>query len=168
MNHRISAAIAATRIVAPGYFEKCLAQRCSGAGSSYPLTVEELEKALLTAPWEPYAHPDVMQGCSAFRAPLAGTFGLVDLRSVPAETPVTLADPKGTGFVECEVEGAKLAPVDFTVIILGQEKDQEVVFTFHPGDPVRPSRLPSEGRSGQATTAGAALALGFVWGKLKG
>jgi hypothetical protein len=163
---RVEAAIAATRLAAPGYFESCLTQRTSGSGSSYSgLTPAELEVALVGASWEPYEHPDVMAGCSAFKAPLEGTFGLLDLSTVADDFLVTLADPKGTGFVEAECTAGRGGKVPFTVLILGQEKDVEVVFTFHPGDPIRPSRLPAEGRVGQIITAKEALALGFKWAK---
>lgn len=167
MNQRISAAIAATRRLAPGYFDACLTQRCSGAGSSYDLGPEALESRLVGAEWEPFEHPDIMAGCSAFRAPIAGTFGLVKLDTLPEDAILTLIDPKGTGFVEAECpSGAPREAVGFTVIILGQEKGEEVVFTFHPGDPIRPSRLPAEGRAGSKVTAREAKALGFTWAKL--
>lgn len=166
MTPRISAAIAATRRLAPGYFEKCLAQRCGGAGSSYTLSPEALEQALQGAAWEPYEHPNVMKGCSAFRAPLVGTFGLIALASVPEDARVVLADPKGTGFVEAECAGAQAETVGFSVIILGEEQGEEIVFTFHPGDPIQPSRLPAEGRVGQVVTAKEARDLGFTWAKV--
>jgi hypothetical protein len=129
------------------------------------MTPETLEAALMGAAWEPFEHPDIMKGCSAFKAPLSGTFGLLDLTTVADDFLVTLADPKGTGFVEAECTAGRGAKVDFTVLILGDEKGTEVVFTFHPGNPIRPSRLPAEGRVGNIITAKDALALGFKWAK---
>jgi hypothetical protein len=164
---RIQTAFTATRRLAPGYFEKCLVQRTSGSGSSYRnLTPETLEQALLGTSWEPFDHPDVMAGCHAFKAPLPGTFGLVDLSTLPVDSLVFLADPKDTGFVEAEVEGTKGGQVAFTVIILGTEQGEEIVFTFHPGDPIRPSRMQKDGLWDKITV-GQALELGFKWAKVR-
>jgi len=164
---RLQAAFTATRRLAPDYFEKCLVQRTSGAGSGYSnFTPEALEAALLGATWETFNHPDVMEGCHAFKAPLPGTFGLVDLSTLPVDNLVFLADPKGTGFVEAEVEGSKGGQVAFTVIILGTEQGEEIVFTFHPGDPIKPSRLAKEGLWDKITV-GQARELGFKWAKVR-
>jgi len=166
MNQRIQAAIDNTRRLAPGYFEKCLEQRTSGSGSSYAdSTPADLEAALVGASWEPFEHPDIMSGCTAFKADLPGRFGLLDPTTVADDFMVTLADPKGTGFVEAECTAGRGPKVPHTIIILGQEQGEEIVFTFHPGEPIRPSRLASEGRVGQIITAKEALSLGFKWAK---
>lgn len=169
--NRISQAIQATKRLAPGYFEKCLTQRSllsdQSAGSGYDLTPEAIEVSLLAAFWEPYEHPEVKAPCFAFRALLKGRFGLVRLDVLPSETVMAFSDPKGTGFVEVEVAGGIQGPkTDFTIIILGPEGNEEVVFTFHPGAPIRPSRISAEGHHGQTVTVQEALKLGFEWAKI--
>ncbi len=78
---------------------------------------------------------------------------------------VELVDPKGTGKVEGVVRRSGTFPqVDHTVILLGPGDEGEIVWTFFPGDPVRPSSVPSS-RAG-TVTATEARRLGLEWVKL--
>lgn len=172
MNDRIAKAVETTRRVVPGYFEKTLAQRAglskAAAGSIYEgIDESQLEQTLLAAEWEPYSHAAVMQGCEAFKTSLSGRLGIVDLRSLPPDTVVTLDDRKNTGNVSVVVGGVRGQMVDFTVLILGRERDEEVVFTFHPGDPVRPSQVKAEaGLHGKRVPVSEAIGMGLEMGKI--
>jgi hypothetical protein len=170
---RIANAIDRTCKVIPGYFEKTLAQRAglseTAAGSIYEsVNVHQLERMLLNASWEEYSHPAVMPGCVAFKAPIPGTLGIVELRSIVPDNFVKLDDRKGTGQVSCVVSGSRGETVDFTVIILGDENGEEVVFTFHPGDPVRPSQIQVEpGMHGKQITVSEAISMGLETAKIE-
>jgi len=167
IQNRIAKAIDTIRRIMPGYFEKTVAGRLpeTGAGSIVDgfESVEELEKALLTANWEPYSHPAVMAGTEAFiTKDIRGQFGMIDLVDLSTDVVVTLDDSKNTGQVSCTIEGVRGEDVDFTVIILGKHEGEEVVFTFHPGDPVDPSQVQVEpGMHGQRVTVSEAIGMGL-------
>lgn len=169
---RIEAAIVATRRLVPGYFEKTLAQRAGAsgqaAGSIYPdLGEAELEAAILAADWQLYEHPSIMEGCTGFQAPLPGLLGIVELSSLPGDTTIVLDDRKNTGKVSATVEGIRGEKVPFTVLILGPEQGEEIVFTFHPGEPVRPSQVTTElGLHGKKVTTSEALGIGLEIAKI--
>ncbi len=169
---RIAKAVETTRRVVPSYFEKTLAQRAELSGKvagSVILGVDEaqLEQLLLTADWEEYSHPAVMSECVAYKANIPGMLGIVDLASLPVETVVTLDDRKNTGKVSATVKGARGQDVDFTVLILGTEQGEEVVFTFHPGDPVSPSQVQVvPGLHGKQVTVAEAQGMGLGTAKI--
>jgi len=173
---RVREALARTKALLPDYWSKCLAQRAhpdassQAAGSVYVgRTAVQVEEMLLGAAWEPYKHPSVMAGCSAFRAPLPGNMGLVALNKCPSSARVRLIDPKGTGTVEAALVAPLGPAVEHTVAILGDEEGQEVCFTFHPGDPVRPSTLSAKDYpAGTELSAGEAWSLGLEWAKVVG
>ena len=169
---RIAKAAETTRRVVPGYFEKTLAQRAELSGMAVGSVYErvdgfELERMLLAQKWEEYSHPAVMPGCVAFKAPLPGRLGIVDLSTLPEDAIVTLDDRKNTGKVSAIVEGARGPIQDFTILMLGDEKGEEVIFTFHPGDPVRPSQVQCElNMHGQQVTVAQALEMGLTTAKV--
>lgn len=170
--NRIQNAINNTKTAAPGYFEKTLAQRAGldkmACGSVYEgVTASELEQKLLSLEWETYTHPAIQSGSSAFKAGMPGRLGVIELATMPADTKVTLDDRKNTGTVSAVVEGIRGPQVDFTILILGMEKGIEVVFTFHPGEPVSPSKVQaSPGMHGKKVTVAEALALGLKTAKI--
>ena len=165
---RVRAALAATPA---SYLASCLAHRMNGPDAAGSVFVDyhspaELLAALQGATWEPYSHPEVMQGCVAFRAPLRGRLGIVRLDTLAEGTAVVLADPKRTGNVEATVPGALGDTVEFAVAILGQDSGREVCYTFHPGAPVAPSRVAADDMHGREVRVADALALGLVWAKI--
>lgn len=174
---RVRAALCNTR---EDYLRRCLAQRVPGdagsSGSTFRVTdVEALLALLHTAEWEPYTHPAVLPGCTAFRAPLPGELGIVDLHALPGTAPVVLADPKGTGHWSAHVGREQLTEdlvaADFSVIILGPDESvpdgPEMVWTFHPGDPIRPSSVAAKpGVESVTLTAHEAIARGFDLAKV--
>lgn len=176
-NLRIKEAIESTKelsktgVIPPQYFENTLASRQpNGFGSRF--AEAKSEKDLVEADWTEYQHPAVMAGCTAFRAPIPGVLGVVRLEDLPKDLPVVLDDEKETGQVSAEVNrdaiSSEIGEVDYTVIILGEEGGREIVFTFHPGDPIRPSVIPAEGNVGKAMTVAEAIQLGFDYAKVRG
>jgi len=169
---RIRQAIINTREVIPGYFEKTCAQRAgldeNVAGSRFEgLNAVSVDQLIYTADWKEYSHPAIMPGCSAFKANITGWLGIVTLSELPSDTIVTLDDRKDTGMVSAVVQGVIGPKVDFTVLILGWEKDKEIIFTFHPGDPVRASQVQMElGMDGREITAKQAIEMGLNTAKI--
>ena len=71
------------------------------------------------------------------------------------------ADLKAAG-LETVVRAASTS-----TLILGKEKGEEVVFTFHPGEPVRPTQLPAVPELvGKTVTMETAFLLGFEYVKV--
>jgi len=170
---QIAKAIETTQRVVPGHFEKTVAQRAQldkmSAGSVVEnVTASQLEQMLRAAEWEEYSHDAVMPGCHAFKTQdIVGRLGVVPLSQLSDDIVVTLDDRKDTGKVSCIVKGALGPKVDFTVIILGEEQGEEIVYTFHPGDPVNPSKIPMKiGMDGRQVTVKEALSLGLEIAKI--
>lgn len=150
------------------YFNACLAQRNPGPAALGSVFLTRQDRAsLLAADWQPYEHPDVSAPAVAFRADIPGTVGVVRLADLPPDTPVRLADPKGTGFVEATALLPEGPRATFTTLLLGPARDGsgETLWTLFPGEPVRPSTLPAEGRDGATLTAREAAALGLAIAK---
>mgnify|MGYP001577513979 FL=1 len=170
---RIRQAVGTTRKVVPGYFEKTLAMRAELSGESsgsvyLGVTPSGLEEKILAAEWEPYSHPSVAPECVAFKAPLEGQIGMADLRCLPPDTTVTLDDRKQTANVSATIKGVRGTKARFSVLILGPEQGEEVVFTFHPGDPVVPSKVKVEpGMHGKTVTVAEALVMGLETAKIE-
>ncbi len=171
---RVRTAIEAAKTHLPKYWESCLIQRQGitdgSMGSYYPgASAAGVERAIMSAEWTPYEHPEIMSGCVAAIAPIPGRLGLVRLADLPTDTAVYLFDPKETSKVSAVVAGVSGRMESFTIIILGPEKiedeEVEVVYTFHPGAPVRASELPASEHLGQVTVA-KAVELGFDLAKI--
>ena len=171
VNTRILAAIETTKTVIPGYFESTLRQRAGaeeGACGSIVegVTINQLEEILKSADWEEYSHDAVMKGCTAFKAEIPGLMGIVDLRSLEPLAMVTLDDRKNTGKVSATVQGVRGEKVGHTVLIVGDHEGHEVVFTFHPGDPVNPSSIDAKGCHGTRIFAADAIDIGLQTAKV--
>lgn len=170
INERISKAIASTKKVIPNYFEKTLESRlANGTGSVTAFEdADLLEEVLKTSVWKPYSHENIMEGCEAFiTQDIPGEYGLIELETLPKDSLVTLRDRKNTGKVSLEVSGTRGKKVSFTVLILGPEQNKEVVYTFHPGAPIRPSVTEMEpGMDGSTWTVAEALEKGFKTAKI--
>ena len=122
----------------------------------------------MNASWYEYVPEATLEGCTYFKTyDLKGRLGIVELASLPTDTVVTLDDRKDTGKVSAVVEGILGSVVDFIVLILGPEDGVEVVFTFHPGEPVRPSQIQCEtGMHGRRVTIAEAQSLGLAMAKV--
>ena len=145
------AAIEATLEVVPGYFESHLEGRSAAGDGS---TVWRWGKAcpnahavmntLLDTLWQEYPEcPNLMPGCRAYRAAIPGTIDLRQVSDLADDTPVRWVDP-GHGYQYPTVEGVEGEYTDTTTLIVGPEAGKEVVYTFHPGDPIRPSQISAD------------------------
>lgn len=169
---RVKSAITNIKAAMPDYWASCLNKRLGGGGGCYQQfdSPEELETALMAADWEQAEHPDVMPGCTAFKTPLRGMYGLVELERLPADAAVFFEDFKGVGEYSPTVKAARESEAEETWIILGFEEgiEGEIAFTFHPGEPVRPSQTKaSDVELGRAYTPAEAMAMGFDFAQVK-
>lgn len=176
-NARVAAAFTSLLVTIPDYYRQLFASRAGlladgsqnpeAAGSVYPdMTFDQLEQAIMNAHWRAFEHPMISPGCTAFAADIEGVMGLREIETLPPETPVRLVDPKRTGFVEARVQGVPGEQVDHTVLIVGQEAGREIVFTFHPGNPVPPSTIPARDTDGRIVDAETARAMGLTLAKI--
>jgi hypothetical protein len=168
-----TARVRAAAAHAGDYFDACCrmrSARAGGTGSTYRLPPDRLKTMFLAMMWEPYDHPAIEKPAVAFKATFfGGCFGMIRLDELASGCEIELVDPKGTGFVEGVVRNwpGRKPTVDFTVAILGPHpKDgRETLYTFHPGDPVPPSRIEAQ-LEGQILTPSQARKLGLEWVKL--
>lgn len=168
----VEIALRNTRDTLKEYFENTCKQRLeNGAGSVYDgiKTTAEMKKALFGAFWKKAEHPDVMPGCQAYvtKDIKGGHLGLLKIADLPDNVIITASDPKGTGKVSMTVSGEKGPEVEDTWLIVGKEDGVDVVFTFHPGEPVRPSVVEvKDCPDGTKLTKEQALNLGFDLAKI--
>lgn len=153
------------------HFGGLLTQRNPGPESSGSVfDAPQSAESLGAAEWTPYEHDAVQAPARAFRAPIAGKVGLVALASLPADETVRLVDGHETGFVSVVADGVASQPVDFTVALVGPgDNGEDIIWTVHPGDPIRPSSLEAtDETSGKTLTAAEAIRLGFGFAKVGG
>lgn len=169
-NKFVKDAITNLKEMDPEYYEKCLSQRLSnGKGSTTNFNnIADLEDVLLAANWKEYKHPNITPDCiGAITTDIDGYMGMLDLDKLDEDTDCILIDPKNTGHLSLATyASAKDCYVDYTVLIIGEENGFKVMYTFHPGEPLKPSTL-SDGnnefnlKAGDHLTAKEALELGF-------
>lgn len=173
-NATVNAAIDATKQYLGDYFENTCKQRLvGGAGSIFDgiASVEEMERELRAADWETASHPSVLAGCSAYKTTsiTRGHYGLVAIAELPDDVVLTACDPKGTGTVSMTVSGTIGPETPETWLIVGDEGGHDVVYTFHPGKPVRPSLVTVDDvPDGAKLSKADALKLGFELAKIVG
>ena len=171
------------------YFQNCLKVRSTGrVGSWYEgFDPHTLREALVNAGWYPSFHPAVKEPGISFRVDnLPGRLGIVALVDLPDDTMLTLLDPKGgeefwTGersvgaTVSASRYGLEAPSVGHTTLIIGPSvpgdvKSAPTLWTFHPGDPVRPSEVgrmkDGEDLNGKVLSVAEARAMGFDYAKL--
>ena len=145
------AAIEATVKTVPGYFEgHCAGRSATGDGSTCwrwgkacPDAGSVLD-ALLDVIWMKYdGCPNLMAGCRAFKAAIPGTIDLRQVSDLADDTPVVWVHTY-QGYQYPTVAGTEGEYVDYTTLIVGPEAGREVVYTFHPGDPIRPAQVPAD------------------------
>ena len=170
---RVRQAIKNLERIDPGYHEKMFKQRSGhdsmAAGSIYDMPPEAIKDALMAAKWMPYAHDDIKAPAMGFIThDIEGQEGLIDLRDAirdgilkPTDM-IEFSDPKGVGNPSPTVKAKRGGKTNKTIAILGPypNTEEEVMFTFHPGEPVRKSELPSE-MTGESMTVADAIEKGF-------
>ena len=159
----------------------------------------EVYGLLLNGDWEFYEHPAVVgEDVFALRANIPGTMGIVSLDQIDDHVWLCLDDPKETGDLSCHLyssgECPNLGRVDFTVMIVGpigprktdsgiipiklvddewtidEERYDLVMYTVHPGDPIRPGSFKASdiGKdAGDLVTVKEAKDLGFQFAKIE-
>ena len=144
-------AIEATLRVVPGYFEGHLAGRsAAGDGSTVwrwgkpcPDATAVLNTILDTGWFEAPEVPNLLPGCKAFKAAIPGTVDLRQVSNLTDDTPVVWVKTDH-GYQYPTVPGVAGEYVHDTILIVGPEAGTEVVYTFHPGLPIRPSQISAD------------------------
>ena len=159
----------------PEYASKMFAQRLpeSGMGSIYPFfdSREELEEAIRSADYQPAEHPAVASGCKAYvTKDIIGAYGMVQIANQPDNAKFVIADPKNTGKVSLMIwgwaDGNRIVTSE-TWVIIGPNEGEDVVYTFHPGEPVpRATTSTEELPVGTVLTKQEALEKGFNMAKV--
>lgn len=154
---KIKEAREATERLLPEYFNKTLNSRIAGSGDQAGSwfagidSADELKKELFNSSrvWEEYSHPDIMPGCVGFKTDIAGFDGMIPVEDLDCEVELTFTDRKNTGWASAEISAGREdkipAPkeVNFAVVIVGEEQGEAVIYTLHPGAPVKVSRVKS-------------------------
>jgi len=147
----VLSAIANTQKALPDYWNNTLKQRLmtNGAGSVFCFDeVSDLEKAIVAVDdWGSYEHNDIAPNCKGYiTKQLTGELGIIAVKDLPEDIKLSLEDRKGTGNVSAVVSGLDFNRPEesYTVLIIGQDNGIDVVFTLHPGAPIRPSAVKLE------------------------
>lgn len=174
MNEFVNKAIINTNEYLHDYLIKTLQQRlATGAGSCYEQfkTTDELLSAIKNADWEETTHPCVSPDCRVFKANLEGRFGLINIKDVCDDAVLIADDRKHTGYISVTIKGARGRIEYDSYLIIGKENingnNIEVLFTFHPGEPIKPSNIKvSNITHGSIISKKEAIKLGIKWIKI--
>lgn len=165
-------AIERTKEQIPEHWNTTLDNRTqdNSVGSYYKMTFEELEDTLLNScNFGIFNHDSISSDCQGFITyDLLGHTGLIELNNFPPNFLIKLENNK-KNFLSCVVEldnfrALESLPTKPTVLILGTHNDETVVFTFHAGDPVTPSKITGEDRM---ITVKEAISMGFGYARMK-
>lgn len=139
------------------------------AGSVYDNSPEEIKNSLLQQNWGRHDHPAIASPAVGFKADMPGRLGIVPLASLPGDHHIDLEDPKNTGKVSAVASNIPVerTRVGHTTMIVGPRQDGkgEQVWTFHPGDPIKPSEV--SGTKAGKTDASGAQKLGLDFAKIR-
>ena len=157
------------------HFKNTFLMRNPGTESEGSIFNEpQTPETLMAAEWKEFSHPAIMTPAVGYSAPIPGTMNLVKLETLDPQTPIRMElGHKGeTEFVTTLINSSDIGqngvPVDHTVILLGPGEDGHIVWTFHPGDPIRPSTMTPSPETEAAKTVEDAMSLGFQLGKITG
>lgn len=165
---RITNAIANIKQLLPEYWESTVASRTPGKSVGSVFTFSNVEQVLFEDKlndWEEFVDcPNIMPGCTAFvLRNVSGYLGVVELGKLDPEMVLDVIDNKRTGKAKLLAHVGIGPETDFATLILGEEQGKEVVFTFHPGSPIKPSEISVEVLEGKTRiTVREAMALGFT------
>jgi hypothetical protein len=175
-------AIYNTKEQEPAHWRLCLENRSdtkARLGSYIPKhTPEQIDMLLERLQWEIYTHADVIEPAQAFIARnVRGRFGMMQIGDVPGSAVLKFITSKEKDKVEVvwEDHGTEGVEVDFLVLLVGPGDKDDIVWTFHPGDPIRPStvnrywgKLPlhSADQLGRRVSKEDAATVGIKWVKL--
>lgn len=160
------------------YWDKLCRTRARGdalqAGSYLPFHAGQVDRLMKELEWEAYTHAAVKAPATAFiAAHVFGVMNVIHIDQVPQGETLSFEDPKGLGKLECvwrtnrTPQQMNEASVDFVVAIVGPDSaGKDIVYTFHPGDPVSPSELTNADLLSLAVTPHEAKGLGVEWVKV--
>ena len=162
-----------TRDAEPEYYNKMIAQRlATGKGSTFEdFTLKSrLVIALCKANWREIQHKNVEKPCRCFVTTdvKSGRLGIVELSELPDDVVLVADDDNETGYIELIAEGIEPRTVEETYLIVGPTNDSkgEMIYAFHPGEPIMPSRVPADAiKPGTKLSKAEALKLGFELAK---
>jgi hypothetical protein len=157
----VIAAIDEIQRLDPDYWKQTLGSRLQdGVGSRTSYTTEVfLERALRTAEWMEYIHPEIAEGCKAYcTTDISGRLGV---EKILPQNWYTYQEKGGKVFAT--LTGRPGSTVNFTVAIVGPEGD---LWTFHPGEPVRPSQSTDLSLVGTTEQGYKAIERGFSYAKI--
>lgn len=144
--------IAALKNTPPEYLERAIDTRTAlhRVGSYFEVTAAQLKSELFKAKWEPYnpldtdGNPIISGGARGYRTTIAGgRLGMISTDTIADTANLYLIDPKGTGKWSLSTVGAAEPHTGMVTMIVAEEPSvgKNIVFTFHPGEPVRSSNL---------------------------
>jgi len=157
------------------HFKNTFLMRNPGADSEGSIFNEpQTPESLMAADWKEFSHPAIQAPAIGYSAPIPGSMNLIKLDTLDPQTPVRMeVGHKGeseyvTALLSPADVGQKGTPVNHTVILLGPSDDGLIVWTFHPGDPIRPSTTTPSAETEAAKTVEDVIRLGFQYGKITG
>ena len=175
---RVKMAFETLKDTDPTYYDNVFRQRSKqdnkAAGSVYDMSTSELKAKILSANWEEYYHPSINPPAVGFVSyDLEGTLGILDLKKAASKKiisyndKVSFTDPKNTGFAYAIVSASRGDNTHVTVALLGPhpKNSKEVVWTFHPGEPITENKLPLD-LVGQTMTVQEAIEKGIQFAKV--
>lgn len=166
-------AIANISKMMPEYWEKTLFQRIwNGTGSIFSTmyNIMDMEQALIDANWEVAENENVAPGCTAYvtKDIPGGQYGMIPVAEQDETQTFWVEDQKNTGKVSLVMYSGERISAKETWLIIGPEQGTDVVYTFHPGEPVpRATTSTEELPVGTELTRDEALVLGFNLAKVK-
>lgn len=165
---RIQQAVRNIKTMLPTYWDATVRSRTPGSSNGSVFDFEDVERVLFEdriGDWEVYENcPNLLSGCTAYiLRDVPGHLGIVDLEGLDETTVLDVIDNKKTGMAKCIVSGALGPKTNMATLILGEDQGQEVAFTFHPGEPVKPDEIPVEKLGGRTSiTVAEAVDFGFT------
>lgn len=186
MDKRAREALVNTVKLETGHWNALCATRAGvlpSAGSYYPDTPSgQVAALIMTAEWEEYTHPAVQSPAQAFRAEIPGRINILPIEAVGEDADLVLFDAhhghalQDEHFVECECtrEMGFDVPVVHSTLLIGPRATEgdkivdptPIVWTFFPGDPVSPSKIPAAGNHGRRVSKKEAVQLGIRYVKV--
>lgn len=165
---RIRTAVENIKSMLPTYWEATVNSRTPGSSNGSVFDFNNVEQVLFVdriGDWEEYGEcPNLLPGCTAYvLRDVPGHLGVVELEKLDQELSLDIIDNKRTGKAKC-LAHVNIGPeTRFATLILGEDQGQEVIFTFHPGLPVRPDEIPVEKLGGRTKiSVSEAIELGFT------
>lgn len=157
----------------------CEAKSDDGKAGSYypgssPLDVAELVEQ---ASWEPYSHVSIREPATGFICSIGGHVNVVPIVALRDDVLIHLVDAHFGVNLDDEHFAEAEAGIDAGVevswhstMLIGPRTPLDptlIVWTFHPGDPVRCSSLPAEQWHGKTISKQQALEAGLSYAKVR-